>query len=83
MKIQISVIPQEIINKYSLLAIVDNKVFVYIKIVKGMYGLKQAIIITHQEIIKHLAPYGYHLVKYTPGLWKHETKDTLFSLVVN
>ena len=67
-KIHISVIPQEIIDEYSLLSIVNDKGFFYIKIVKGMYGLKQAGIIAHQDIIKHLAPYGYPLVKYTPGL---------------
>ena len=82
-KIHISVIPQEIINEYSLLAIVDNKGFIYIKIVKVMYGLKQDKIISHQELIKHLAPYRYHLVKYTPVIWKHDTKDTFFFLVVD
>ena len=58
MKIHISVIPQEIINEYSLLAIIDDKGFFYIDIFKGMYGLNQAGIITLQEIIKHLSPYG-------------------------
>ena len=48
-----------------------------------MYEIKQAVIIAHQEFIKHLAPYGYHPVKYTPRLWKHGTKDTLFLLVVD
>ena len=82
MNINISIIPQENIDEYSLLEIVNDKGFVYIKTVKGMYGLKQAGIIAYQELIKHLEPYGYHPVKYTPRLWKHETKDTLFSLVV-
>ena len=83
MKIHISVIPQEIANEYSLLTIVDNKLFVYIKIFKGMYELKQSIIIAHQELFKHLAPYGYHPFNYTPVLWEHDTKDTIFSLVVD
>ena len=48
-----------------------------------MYGLKQAGIIAHNELIKHLAPYGYAPVQHTPGLWKHETRDTIFSLVVD
>ena len=52
-------------------------------IVKGMYGLKQAGIITCQELINNLAPHGYYLVKYTPGLWKHDTKDTLFPILVD
>ena len=49
---------------------------------KGMYGLKQARIIANQELVKHMAPFGYHPVKHTPGLWVHNSKKTLFSLVV-
>ena len=45
-KMHISDIPQEIIDEYNLLTLVDDKGFVYINIVKGMYGLKQAGIIT-------------------------------------
>ena len=40
MNFHISTIPQEIIDEYNLLNIVDNHVFVYVKIVKGMYRLK-------------------------------------------
>ena len=40
MNVHISTIPQEIIDEYNLLNIVDNHGFVYVKIVKGMYGLK-------------------------------------------
>ena len=36
MKFQISTIPQEIVDEYNLLNIVDNHGFVYVKIVKGM-----------------------------------------------
>ena len=48
-----------------------------------MYGLKQAVIIANQELVKHMAPFEYHLVKHTPGLWVHNIKKTLFSLVVD
>ena len=48
-----------------------------------MYGLKQAVIIAHQDIIKQLVPYRYNLVKYMLGLWKHDTKYNLFLLVVD
>ena len=47
-----------------------------------MYCLKQAGVISNQELQKHLKQYGYHPVTFTPGLWKHEDEDTLFSLVV-
>ena len=51
--------------------------------VKGMYGLKQAGIIAHKDLIHHLAPFGYHQVHHTPGLWKHETIDNIFTLKVD
>ena len=53
------------------------------RIKKGMYGLKQADIISNQELVKHMAPFRYHLVKHTPGLWVHNNRKTLFSLVVD
>ena len=30
-----------------------------------------------------MTPYGYHPVHHTPGLWFHNTCNTLFSLVVD
>ena len=83
MKFHISTIPQEIIDGYNLMKIFDNKGFVYVKIVKGMYGLKQEGIIAHKALIHHLAPFRYHPARHTPGLWQHETRDTIFTLVVD
>ena len=83
MKKHIIITPKEIINAYNLQGIVNDKGFVYMKICKGMYGLKQAGIISHNELVKHLAPHGYHPVRYTLGLWKHDTGDTIFTLVVD
>ena len=50
---------------------------------KGVYGLKQAGIIANQELVKYMAPFGYHPVKHTPRLWVHNSRKTLFSLVVD
>ena len=30
-----------------------------------------------------MATFGYHPANHTPGLWVHNSKKTLFSLVVN
>ena len=75
MKFHISTIPQEIIDEYNLIDIVDNHGFVYVKIVKGMYGLKQAGIIAHKALVHHLAPLRYHPAHHTPayGNMKPET----------
>ena len=83
MKMPLSIIPEEVIAQYQLHKFVDTNGWVYMKICKGMYGLKQAGIIANDELIKHLKPYGYHPVKFTPGLWKHTDNDTIFSLVVD
>ena len=52
------------------------------RIEKGMYGLKNSGIIANQELVRHIAPFGYHPMKHTPGLWVHDSKKKLFSLVV-
>ena len=33
------------------------------------------------ELTKHLENFGYHPVRHTPGLWKHNTRATIFTLV--
>ena len=48
-----------------------------------MYGLSQSGYLANQDLIKNLATFGYHPVKRTPGLWKHKTRRTTFTLVVN
>ena len=70
MKLHISVIPDEIIAAYNLQTLQDENIWCYIKISKGMYGLKQAGIISNQELQQHMSAYGYRPVKCTPGLWK-------------
>jgi hypothetical protein len=82
MRLAISLIPQEIIEQYNLMDLVVDG-YVYIEIRKGMYGLPQAGIIANQKLTKHLAKYGYHPTKHTPGLWKHVQRPVTFSLVVD
>ena len=82
MRIPLKIIPQEIIDTYEPKALVDNQGWIYMRIEKGVYGLKLAGIITNQELVKHMAPFGSHPVKHTPSLWVHDNRKTLFSLVV-
>ena len=83
MHIPLEIIPQEIIDTYDLKALVDYQVWIYMRIKEVMYGLEQAGIIANQELVKHMAPFGYHPVRHTPGLWAHDSKKTFFSLVVD
>ena len=83
MRILLKIIPQYIIDAYNLTALVDDQGWIYMRTEKGMYGLKQAGIISDQELVKPMAPCGYHPVQHTPGLWIHDIRKILFSLVVD
>ena len=57
--------------------------YVYVKISKGMYGLKQADLLAYQKLVRHLAPHGYHSLPFSLGLWIHETRKNIFCLCVD
>ena len=68
MRITLKIIPQEIFDAYKLTALVDEQGWIYMSIEKVMYGLKQAGTIANQELVKNMAPFGYHNLQHTPGL---------------
>jgi hypothetical protein len=81
MCIAITSFPQAIIHQYHLLDLVHNFFFL-VEISRGMYGLTQAGILAHEQLVKHLATHGYAPCSHTPGLWTHATRDIHFCLVV-
>ena len=83
MWIPLKIIPQDIIDTYDIKALVDDQGWIYMRIEKGVYGLKQAGVIVNQELVKHMAPFGYHTLKHATGLWVHNSRKTLISLVVD
>ena len=83
MRIILKISPQKIIDAYNLTALVDDQGWIYMHINKGMYGLKKAWIIANQEMVKHMATFGYNTVQHTPGLWVHDNQPTIFSVVVD
>jgi hypothetical protein len=82
MVINLSSLPQEIIDEYDLQELAHDS-RVYIEIQKGMYGLPQADILTNELLQQRLSLYGYHPTEHTHGLWKHETRPVWFSIVVD
>jgi len=72
----------DIIEAYDLAGLIHNG-HVLVEINKGMYGLPQAGRIAYDQLVEHLATYGYHPSKRTPGLWKHEWRPVSFCLVVD
>jgi hypothetical protein len=82
MKMLLSRFPEEIIQKYNLNALaVDG--WVYIETRKGMYGLKHAGLLANQLLQTFLAPFGYYPARHTPGIWLHQTRPILFTLVLD
>jgi len=73
----------EICTKYNIDRICDVDGYVYVEIRKGMYGLKEAAILAHKQLIQNLSPHGYHPVTDAPGLWKHDTNPLHFILTVD
>jgi hypothetical protein len=57
--------------------------YIYCKIQKEMYGLPQAETIAQELLEEHLAKHGYTQSKIIHSLWKHKTRPTCFTLVVN
>ena len=70
------------IDEYKLGPLIHHD-HVYVEIRKGMYSLPQAGKIANDRLTKFLAPYGYAPVPLTAGLWRHDTRDITFTLVVD
>ena len=83
MRTSLKITPQEIIDAYNLTALVNNQGCIYMRIEKGMYGLKQAGTITNQELVNHMDLFGNHYVQHTPGLWVHDSRffEVLWSTI--
>ena len=48
-----------------------------------MYGLKQAAKLARDQLIKTLAPFGYHPTTQSHNIWEHTTRRTKFCLCVD
>ena len=80
-KFPVSQIPLQIIDAYHLHDKIDNG-FVYVKIKKAWYGLRESGKIAHDDLVKHLRADDYYETT-TAGLFKHKTRDISFTLVVD
>ena len=69
--------------KYNLKNLVTANNFIYIKLKKGMYGLKQAAILAYNNLINNLKDDGYSPIKLTDSYWKHKKCPTVFCLCID
>eukprot|EP00804_Cyclotella_cryptica_P021019 CCRYP_019784-RB/>CCRYP_019784-RB protein AED:0.37 eAED:0.23 QI:0/-1/0/1/-1/0/1/0/169 len=81
-RIRLDDIPEEFINEYNLTHHVRDG-WVYFKIVKGVYGLPQSGILANQLLKKRLNTAGYYQLDNTPGLWRHNWRPVMFTLIVD
>ena len=82
MIINLNQLPQDTISKYKLNGYQRNgKVMTKIK--SALYGLPQSGRISQDHLILLLHQHGYYQCKNTPCLFKHETRDIQFVLVVD
>ena len=63
MKLPLGIILEDIRQQYGLYNLVETDRYVYIEIRKGMHGLKQAARLAFDNLVKLLAPHGYHPIK--------------------
>ena len=78
-RIKAEYIPKEMMNKYNLWDLVDNR-YLYIEIKKGMYGLPQAGRLANNYLKEQLDPFSFKECDHTPGLWRHKTHPIAFTL---
>ena len=73
----------DIRQKYKIDSLIHDDGYVYCKIIKGMYGLKQAVMLGRENIIRALKPYGYLPDPMAPNIWRHTSRPTKFCLCVD
>ena len=80
-RFKIDQIPHNIIRQYNLEPMIRHG-FVYAKINRAWYGLKQSGKIAHDDLVEHLKIDGYTKTN-TEGLFKHHTRNIAFTLVTD
>ena len=83
MKIPFQYFPEDIITRYSLRELLASDGYIYIKITKGMYELKQASVLAYNNLVKNLKDHGYAPIPHSVGLWRHNSRPLTFCLCVD
>ena len=80
MRLPLSKLPSIIVSQYGL-ANIAHQDWVYVRIVKGIPGLKQARRIVNED--RHHALFGFSPVCHTPSLWHQKTRPIISCLALN
>ena len=60
---------EHIWQEYNIDELTADDGYVYIKIKKGMYGLKQAALLAYNHLVNILEPFGYYPCPYTTQVY--------------
>jgi hypothetical protein len=82
MRIPVELVPQEFIDANNLASKIKNG-YIYMKIIRGIYGLPQSGVLANKLLKKRLEEHDYYEVDHTPGLFTHKTRPIWFTLVVD
>ena len=80
-KIKASKVPIAICQKYNISP--DNDDYIYFRLDKCLYGHAVAGRLSNQELVKLLKVAGYYESDLVPCLFKHESRQISFSLIVD
>ena len=81
-KIKLTNIPQEFIDKYDLHDYVHEG-WVYFEIYNGVYGIPRSGSLSNDLLETRLLENDYYQCPQIPGMWRHKWQPVLFSLIVD
>ena len=82
MKMPLSLFPKWIVKQCNLTTHAKDG-WVHLEMRRTVWGLPQAGILANKHLRRKLAPFGYYKCVNTPGLWYHQTRPIMFTLVVD
>ena len=71
MRIHSKYFSPDIRELYGIYALISDDGYIYIKIVQGMYYIKQDAITAYNKLGQFMDNYGYYTIPFTTGLWAH------------
>lgn len=83
MRIHSKYFDEEFRKLYNITQIITGDGYVYCEIQRGVYGLKQAEILAYEQLGERLNKHGYYPICNSSGLWRHETRPTIFTLCID
>ncbi len=81
-KIPLTLFPEWTIKQYNLCKHALNR-FIHLEMRQAVWGLLQSGILANKHLCCKLEPFRYFESTHTLGLWRHETRPILFTLVAD